>query len=162
MTDSLTLALPDPDATDALGMRLARTRPPRAVVHLEGELGAGKSSLARALLRALGVTGPVRSPTYTLVERYPLADGEALHLDLYRITDPDELEFLALDALADDAVLWLVEWPQRGGTGLPPFDLRLRLAVTGEGRRCDVEAGSPVGRDWLARLAKICPDSIIS
>lgn len=162
MTDSLTLVLPDPDATDALGARLAQTRPPRAVVYLDGDLGAGKSSLARALLRALGVTGPVRSPTYTLVERYPVPGGEALHLDLYRIADPGELECLALDALADEAVLWLVEWPQRGGTALPSADLRLRLAVAGEGRRCDVEAGSPAGRDWLARLAKFCPDSATS
>ncbi|MFN3843934.1 MAG: tRNA (adenosine(37)-N6)-threonylcarbamoyltransferase complex ATPase subunit type 1 TsaE [Rehaibacterium terrae] len=162
MTDPLSLALPGPDATDALGARLAQTRPPRAVVYLEGELGSGKSSLARALLRALGVTGPVRSPTYTLVERYPVPGGAALHLDLYRIADPGELAYLALDALADEAVLWLIEWPQRGGAGLPPADLRLRLAVAGEGRRCEADAGSPVGRDWLGRLARICPDSVIS
>lgn len=162
MTDTLTLALPDPGATDALGARLARSRPATAVVYLEGDLGAGKSSLARALLRALGVTGPVRSPTYTLVERYPLADGEALHLDLYRIADPGELEFLALDALADDAVLWLVEWPRRGGAALPPADLRLMLEVAGEGRRCVATAGTAVGAAWLDRLAKICPDSATS
>ena len=81
--------LPDAQATDALGARLAATLPPRAVVHLRGDLGAGKSTLARAVLRALGVTGTIRSPTYTLVEQYPLAGGgQALHLDLYRIADP--------------------------------------------------------------------------
>src|SRR5690606_38829903 len=88
------VVLRDPDATAALGAALAATAPPGAVVHLQGDLGAGKSTLARAWLRALGVTGPVRSPTYTLVERYPLASGgEALHLDLYRIGDAGELEF---------------------------------------------------------------------
>ena len=87
--------LPDADSTDALGAALARTRPANAVVHLHGDLGAGKSTLARALLRALGVQGAIRSPTYTLVERYPLSDGgEAWHLDLYRIADAGELEFL--------------------------------------------------------------------
>ena len=84
---------------------LARTRPAQAVVHLHGDLGAGKSTLARALLRALGVHGAIRSPTYTLVERYPLADGgEAWHLDLYRIGDAGELEFLGLDGDGGDAV----------------------------------------------------------
>ena len=85
--------LPDADATDALGAALARTRPAFAVVHLQGDLGAGKSTLARALLRALGVEGAIRSPTYTLVERYPLpGGGEALHLDLYRIAAAGEGE----------------------------------------------------------------------
>ena len=104
------LWLADAAATDALGAALARTRPTPAVVHLQGDLGAGKSTLARALLRALGVTGAIRSPTYTLVERYPLRDGgEAWHLDLYRSAEPGELEYLGLDA--NEAVLWLIERP---------------------------------------------------
>ena len=106
------------EPTEALGQALPRTRPPFAVVHLQGDLGAGKSTLARALLRALGVSGAIRSPTYTLIERYPVEGGEAWHLDLYRIGDAGELEFLGLDDAA--AVLWLVEWPERGGASLPP------------------------------------------
>lgn len=138
--------------TDRLGQLLAATRPPRAVVHLQGDLGAGKSTLARALLRALGVEGAIRSPTYTLVERYRLdAGGEAWHMDLYRIGDPGELEFLGLDA--DEAVLWLVEWPERGAGGLPDADLRIELAMEGTGRRARLVAGTATGRDWLARLA---------
>ncbi|WP_334178724.1 tRNA (adenosine(37)-N6)-threonylcarbamoyltransferase complex ATPase subunit type 1 TsaE [Pseudoxanthomonas sp.] len=143
--------LPDSDATEALGQALARTRPAFAVVHLQGDLGAGKSTLARALLRALGVSGAIRSPTYTLVERYPVEGGEAWHLDLYRIGDAGELEFLGLDEGA--AVLWLVEWPERGGTSLPAADLHVALDVDGEGRSARLTGLSAGGSDWLARLA---------
>ncbi|MBN8715712.1 tRNA (adenosine(37)-N6)-threonylcarbamoyltransferase complex ATPase subunit type 1 TsaE [Thermomonas sp.] len=144
------LFLPDAAATDTLGLRLAQALPVRAVAYLHGDLGAGKSSLARALLRGLGVTGTIRSPTYTLVEQYPLAQGAlALHLDLYRIGDPGELEYLGLDPEA--ARLWLVEWPQRGHGALPPPDLDIRLALQGAGRACTLEAQTPAGRAWLAR-----------
>ena len=144
--------LPDAEATEALGAALARTRPPRAVVYLEGDLGAGKSTLARALLRALGVAGAIRSPTYTLVERYPVPGGEAAHLDLYRLAAASELDFLGLDELSAEAGLWLVEWPERGEGGLPAPDLRLRLAVEGSGRRIRLAPGSPEGEAWLARV----------
>lgn len=145
-----TLHLPDPAATERLGAALAAARPPHAVVHLLGDLGAGKSSLARAMLRALGVTGTVRSPTYTLVERYPLGGGgEAWHLDLYRIGDAGELEFLGLDT--DDAVLWLVEWPDRGAGALPAPDLVVRLAVDGAGRRVSLQACNASAEAWIAK-----------
>lgn len=143
--------LRDAAATDRLGQALARTRPVPAVVHLRGELGAGKSTLARALLRELGVEGAIRSPTYTLVERYPLqAGGEAWHLDLYRIADAAELEFLGLDS--SDPVLWLVEWPDRGASGLPPADLVIALELDGAGRRVETTPGSAVGEAWLAAV----------
>ena len=139
-------------ATDRLGRALAEAMPPHAVVHLRGELGAGKSTLARALLRSLGVQGAIRSPTYTLVERYPLPQGEALHLDLYRIGDAGELEFLGLDGAG--VVLWLVEWPERGGRALPAADLVVALAIEGAGRSAGLEAGSAAGRAWLDRLVQ--------
>lgn len=143
--------LPDPEATAALAAALAATAPPGAVVHLEGDLGAGKSTLARAWLRALGVTGPVRSPTYTLVERYPLGSGgEALHLDLYRIGDAGELEFLGLDDT--DARLWLVEWPERGLGALPPPDLEVGLVVLGQGRACRLRFRTAAGDSWVTAL----------
>jgi len=146
-----TLLLTDSEHTDALGHALAGSRPPRAVVYLQGDLGAGKSTLARALLRALGVQGSIRSPTYTLVERYPLpAGGEAWHLDLYRIGDPGELEFLGLDP--DNTVLWLIEWPERGTGGLPAADLQVALAVDGDGRAAALVPLSPSGEEWVARL----------
>jgi tRNA threonylcarbamoyladenosine biosynthesis protein TsaE len=145
------LRLADEAATAALAAALAASQPPYAVVHLHGDLGAGKSTLARAWLRALGVTGAVRSPTYTLVERYPLAGGgEALHLDLYRIGDAGELEFLGLDD--SDACLWLVEWPERGLSALPRADLAVSLAVEDEGRQCRLEAATDIGTAWLAAL----------
>ena len=143
--------LPDADATDALGAALAHTRPAHAVVHLHGDLGAGKSTLARALLRALGVQGAIRSPTYTLVERYPLAEGgEAWHLDLYRISDPGELEFLGLDGA--EVRLWLVEWPERGTGHLPAADLTVHMSMQGRGRQARLEAGSGIGAEWIDRL----------
>lgn len=147
--EAIVLHLPDADATERLAQALARTAPTPAVVHLHGDLGAGKSTLARGWLRALGVTGAIRSPTYTLVERYPLAVGEAFHLDLYRIGDGAELEFLGLDDA--DAMLWLVEWPERGGASLPAADLHVALAIEGDGRRCELRPLTGPGRDWLLR-----------
>ena len=145
------ILLADPAATDALGRLLAAGAPAGAVVYLDGPLGAGKSSLARAWLRALGVAGAIKSPTYTLVERYRLpAGGEAAHLDLYRLADAAELDFLGLDELAD-ARLWLVEWPERGALGLPPPDLRIQLSLAGPGRLARLQASSALGAAWLEK-----------
>lgn len=155
MVDTRSLHLADPDATAALAAVLAASQPLVAVVHLHGDLGTGKSTLARAWLRALGVAGPVRSPTYTLVERYPLASGgEALHLDLYRIGDAGELEFLGLDDA--DARLWLVEWPERGRGSLPGPDLEVLLAVDGAGRSARLVFHGGVGQAWLAGFEDRC------
>ena len=150
---SLVLRLPDPAATQALGARLAASLGDAGVVYLRGDLGAGKSALARAMLLALGARGPIKSPTYTLVERHRLARGEAAHLDLYRIAHAAELEFLGLQEALPELRLVLVEWPERGGGALPPADLIIDLAVAGEGRQARLDAGSPVGKEWLARLA---------
>ena len=156
---SLQLSLPTPADTDALGARLARALPRESVVAwLRGDLGAGKSTLARALLRELGVDGAIRSPTYTLVERYPTPQGEAAHLDLYRIAEPGELDFLGLDELRE-ARLWLVEWPERGGAALPAPDLEIRLELAGEGRAAQLQESSEKGRAWLAAFSNSGPSS---
>ena len=148
------LLLPDSVSTEALGGALADTRPAYAAMHLQGDLGAGKSTLARALLRRLGVQGAIRSPTYTLVERYPIPEGEAWHLDLYRIGDVGELDFLGLDEAV--ATLWLVEWAERAGSALPVADLRVELSTVGEGRAASLVAGTAMGERWLERLSD-CP-----
>lgn len=147
------LRLVDSDATEALGHALAGTRPAQAVLYLHGDLGAGKSTLARALLRELGVQGAIRSPTYTLVERYPIPGGEAWHLDLYRIGDAAELDFLGLDEAV--ATLWLVEWPEKAELALPAADLRVELATRAPGRSARLLAGSATGEQWLRDLAGI-------
>lgn len=144
--------LPDEAATRTLAEALAAHQPAGAVVHLHGDLGAGKSTLARAWLRALGVTGTVRSPTYTLVERYPVEGGEALHLDLYRIGDAGELDFLGLDDV--EAALWLVEWPERGAGALAQATLEIHLAIDGVGRVADLRPGTEAGEAWLAALTR--------
>ncbi len=135
MSGPTVVALPDSDATEALGARLAPVLIDGGVVFLSGDLGAGKTTLSRALLRAYGHTGPVRSPTYTLVEPYEI-DGRAIyHLDLYRIADAGELEFLGLRDWLLPGRLLLVEWPERGRGFLPEPDLHLRLDYDGDGRR---------------------------
>ena len=152
----LVVELPIASSTDALGRALAHVLPPAFVVHLRGDLGAGKSSLARALLRALGVTSSIKSPTYSLVERYDLPGGrEAVHLDLYRIGDPGELEYLGLDDLAGREVLWLVEWPEKGGSALPPPDLEVRLEPAPKGRLATLRPLSPRGLAIWPELNKI-------
>ena len=147
--------LPDAAATGRLGVALAHAQPGPAVVFLHGDLGAGKSSLARAMLHALGVIGPVKSPTYTLVERYALAQGDALHLDLYRIAASSELEFLGLDDGAACTRLWLVEWPDRGAGALPPPDLHVLLNHVAQGRQVELDSASELGKLWIERLNKI-------
>ncbi len=122
------------------------------VIHLEGDLGAGKTTFARALLAAAGVAERIKSPTYSLIESYALAGGSfAHHLDLYRIGDASELEWLGLADLLDRRALLLVEWPERGADALPAADLRVRLAHAGETRDLEISALSAHGRAWLDR-----------
>ena len=111
----------------------ARDRLPVTV--LSGFLGAGKTTLARALLQAMGHDGPVRSPTYTLFETYRVADREIAHVDLYRVVDPQELELIGFDELVADSDLLLVEWASRGGRWMPAIDLRIRLHATADDAR---------------------------
>jgi tRNA threonylcarbamoyladenosine biosynthesis protein TsaE len=148
------LILTDEAATQRAGASLARTLPDitrhNLLVGLSGELGSGKTTLARALLRALGVTGAVRSPTFTLVEPYETWRGTVHHLDLYRLEPgPAGLEGLGFRDLRGMPGLVLVEWPERAGEGLGPQDLRVRLELAGQGRRIQLEPGTVAGRAWL-------------
>ncbi len=119
------------------------------VVLLEGDLGAGKTTFARALLMAIGVGERIKSPTYSLLESYRVDDLQAHHLDLYRIADADELEWLGLPDLVDSNSLMLIEWPERGTGALPPADLGFRFEHAGERRNVSVSAYSARGRQWL-------------
>ena len=153
--------LPDVDATERAGRALGRAletipEPWRAggaiVVGLAGDLGAGKTTLARAALRALGVAGTVRSPTYTIAEPYETHIGCVWHLDLYRIAEPDELEYIALRDLVPESAACLVEWPERGGGALPEIDCLATIARHGSGRRLRIEWSTPRGRALGARV----------
>ncbi len=121
-----------------------------SLVTLQGDLGAGKTTLVRAFLRALGWQGAVKSPTYTLVESYELPQGQVVHFDLYRLADAEELENLGVrDYFTADTLCW-VEWPERGQQLLPPADLALSLRSDGaEGRWLDIRCHSPVAQQWL-------------
>jgi tRNA threonylcarbamoyladenosine biosynthesis protein TsaE len=144
--------LPDEAATIALGQQLASRSREGLVVYLHGDLGAGKTTFARAFLRALGVGERVKSPTYSLIEGYDLADRRAFHLDLYRIADPGELEWLGLDSLAEPGAIVLVEWPERGAGALPPVDLEIRFRHDGSGRVVSFEPRSPAGERLIEQL----------
>ncbi len=132
---------------------LAAARP--RLVALRGDLGAGKTTLVRALLRALGHRGRVKSPTYTLIEPYHIGDWALYHADLYRLADPGELEFLGFDELlAEPGATCLVEWPERAGDWLPPADLTLHLRHAEHGRALAVEAATPLGERLREELTK--------
>ncbi len=137
---------------ERLGAALAAICPDRCVLFLEGDLGAGKTTLARGLLQALGHRGPVKSPTYTLIEPYEIAGRQCYHLDLYRLSDFSELEYLGIGDLLQTPAVLLVEWPERGGSGLPAPDLLIRIGHLHQGRRLSVMALSDPGRVMLERL----------
>lgn len=145
--------LPDEASTVALAERFCAALPETLAgltLLLEGELGAGKSTFARGLIRALGHTGPVPSPTYTLVEPYDFPRGIIYHIDLYRVSDEEELRYLGWHEL--DNGLRLVEWPDRAPGLSQTADLRLKLAYDGEGREAWFKAISDAGRQLLQRL----------
>jgi len=148
----LSSPLPDEAATTALATRVASVLDDGLVLYLHGPLGAGKTSFARAMLTALGVGERVKSPTYSLLEGYTTRHRPAWHLDLYRIADPAELEWLGLDALADPTALVLVEWPERGAGALPAADLELHLDYAGSGRQALLRARSARGEALLGQL----------
>jgi tRNA threonylcarbamoyladenosine biosynthesis protein TsaE len=138
---TLTLDLPDAEATEALGAQLAALARPGDVILLEGPIGAGKSCLARAFIRArLGREEEVPSPTFTLVQVYEADGVEIWHADLYRLTHPDEVWELGLDDAFATAIC-LVEWPDRLGAHVPPDAMRIDLEAAGEGRRAQISGG---------------------
>ena len=153
------LSLADEAATEALGARLALALPVSdvpLVLYLQGDLGAGKTTLARGLLRALGESGAVRSPTYALLAEYePRPALRVLHLDLYRLNGPDELVALGLADHLPGSRAWLVEWPERaGGAGLPAPDAWIHLEPVDGARRARLVPLTAAGRAWMDATAQ--------
>lgn len=124
-------------------------------IYLIGDLGAGKTTLARGVLRGYGHQGAVKSPTYTLVEPYEFSRYNIYHFDLYRLSDPEEVEFLGVSDYLDGSNLCLIEWPDRGGSLLPPADLTIDLAIEGRGRRLIWRIGTARGREIAEKLNKL-------
>lgn len=161
------MSLPDEAATSCAGAALARGLPDlwsqSLLLALSGELGSGKTTLARALLRELGVTGTIRSPTFTLVEPYETPRGSVHHLDLYRLAPgAAALEGLGYRDLRGQPGLVLVEWPERAGGALGRPDIAIRLAHEGSGRRISLAAGGESGRGWLAASRSLLEECGVS
>ena len=156
--------LPSALDTEALGVALGLGCPwserQARIIFLRGELGAGKTTLAAAMLKALGTDEVVRSPTYSLIETYQLSAGVAVHIDLYRLLGIDELEQLGLRDYLIPSTLLLIEWPERAEAGLPSPDLEVQLQICEQGRVCGMAARSDGGELWLSAVRERIPDLI--
>ena len=148
----LKVTAPDEEAMVSLGARLAAGCESGLVVFLDGDLGMGKTTFSRGFICALGHRGAVKSPTYTLVEPYQLGDLQVFHFDLYRLEDPEELEFIGIRDYFGDMSVCLVEWPERGLGALPLGDLVINIVAEGSGRRLMFEAATERGKRVLARM----------
>ncbi|HBS77381.1 MAG: tRNA (adenosine(37)-N6)-threonylcarbamoyltransferase complex ATPase subunit type 1 TsaE [Pseudomonas sp.] len=148
----LTLLAADEDAMLLLGARIAQATGGRGVIYLHGDLGAGKTTLSRGLIRGLGHEGKVKSPTFTLVEPYETPAARVFHFDLYRLVDPEELEFLGIRDYFEGDALCLVEWPERGAGILPKADLDITITPHGAGRMLRLTPQGERGKGWCSIL----------
>jgi len=151
---TLNTFLPDEDATLALGAALSTVLEPGTTIHLRGELGAGKTTLVRGVLRGLGWRGPVKSPTYALVELYELSRLHLHHFDFYRFHDPREWIDAGFRDSFNGRNVSLVEWPEKAAGLLPPPDVEIALAASGSGRSASLRASSPTGTTFLEKAAR--------
>ncbi len=168
MADSLTILLPDSESTTALGEKLSNTiskfiSAPESssndtiMVFLQGDLGAGKTTFSRGVIRAFGHTGAVKSPTYTLVEPYDNLSIPVFHFDLYRLSDPEELEFMGFRDYLDQTALLLIEWPSKGDGFLPEpdlvIDLRVDELISPPGRTAIIQSNTNQGQSLIKIMA---------
>lgn len=149
----VTLFMADEQAMVDFGARIAEVTEGRGVIFLEGDLGAGKTTLSRGIIRGLGHHGAVKSPTFTLVEPYEIGDKRAFHFDLYRLVDPEELEYMGIRDYFDDDVLCLLEWPQKGAGILPKPDLTITISPQAGGRSLNLLPQGSRGEAWCVALA---------
>ncbi len=141
--------LPDSEAMEAFGAQIAACTAGGEAIYLHGDLGAGKTTLVRGFMRALGHRGAVKSPTYTLVEPYELDGRRAYHFDLYRLGEPEELEYMGIRDYLDGESVLLVEWPQRGAGIMPVADLDIMIDYTEGGRTLSLSSQTPKGQSLL-------------
>lgn len=146
------LTLASETETLAFGARLYKAMEEGGLVYLHGPLGAGKTTLARGCLRAAGYSGVVKSPTYTLVEEYALDGRKLYHFDLYRLSDPEELEFLGMRDYLTEGALCLIEWPEKGSGYLPAADLDIVMEVRAKDRLLKISPLSPLGKRSVDRI----------
>ncbi|GLH36824.1 tRNA (adenosine(37)-N6)-threonylcarbamoyltransferase complex ATPase subunit type 1 TsaE [Pseudomonas moraviensis] len=149
----VTLYLADEQAMSDFGARIARVTQGHGLIFLEGNLGMGKTTLSRGIIRGLGHVGAVKSPTFTLVEPYEIGDIRAFHFDLYRLVDPEELEFLGIRDYFEDDAMCLIEWPDKGAGFLPKPDLTITIGPQDSGRSLKILAEGSRGEAWCAALA---------
>jgi tRNA threonylcarbamoyladenosine biosynthesis protein TsaE len=144
--------LTDEEATVALARKLAQNCYQGMVIYLEGDLGAGKTTFSRGFIQGLGHIGHVKSPTYTLVEPYEIGEWRVFHFDLYRLSDPEELEFMGIRDYFDADCICLIEWPDKGAGLLAPADLHISIEFRQAGRTLSIQAKSAKGSDLLRQL----------
>ena len=143
-----------PEQQEETGAALAADCPKGCIIYLHGDLGAGKTTLARGFLHGLGHTGSVKSPTYTLLEPYEIEGLSYCHLDLYRLADAGELEYLGLRDLLEYGATLLVEWPERGQGELPLPDLNIHIEYLPQGRNLELEAETELGEQVLRAVSE--------
>ncbi|PSS57553.1 tRNA (adenosine(37)-N6)-threonylcarbamoyltransferase complex ATPase subunit type 1 TsaE [Pseudomonas sp. BBP2017] len=149
----VTLFLADEEAMVRFGARIAEVTKGHGVIFLEGDLGMGKTTLSRGIIRGLGHQGAVKSPTFTVVEPYEIGEIRAFHFDLYRLVDPEELEYIGIRDYFENDALCLFEWPQKGAGILPKPDLTITISSQASGRSLNLSPQGARGEAWCAALA---------
>jgi tRNA threonylcarbamoyladenosine biosynthesis protein TsaE len=144
--------LPDSESTEKFGAELLTRLPKKALIFLHGELGAGKTTLVRGLLRAAGVTGAIKSPTYALIEEYEISDHKIFHFDLYRLAEPDELEWIGIDDYLSQNALCFIEWAEKGAGVLPNADIHITLTNQDAGRLIQLRTTQVIEKNDLMML----------
>jgi tRNA threonylcarbamoyladenosine biosynthesis protein TsaE len=149
---SIVLCLASEQDTQHLGELIAKFIEAPTICYLNGDLGVGKTRLVRAIIQSLGYSGNVKSPTYTLVEPYQFEKVTAYHFDLYRLSDPEELEYLGIRDYFDESSIAFIEWPENGKGWLEQADISIELEFYDSGRRCSIQAQSSKGKLLLEKL----------